>query len=139
MRRHAVVLVPLLLVGCAPQPPSAVDGESRAEPGATCVPSSPVAAPLPAGYPELPAGAELTEVADEQVSGRVVGEVEQVLEHFRSAVDRAGYVVQREEDEGRSAQLGFFGVGGTGTATIAALTCPSGSTGFTLRVTRSTG
>ena len=132
------MLVALLLAGCAPQPPSAVDGESRVEPGVTCAPASPVAAALPSGYPEPPAGAELTEVTDGQVSGRVVGEVEQVLEHFRSAVDRAGYVVQREEDEGRSAQLGFFGVAGSGTATLAALTCPSGSTGFTLRVTRST-
>ena len=129
-----VVLVALLVAGCGSDRPLVVEGKSTVESGVACVPASPVPAPLPRGFPELPAGAILTAVSADEVSGRVAGDVEDVVAHFRAAVDRAGYVITRDEDEGRSAQLAFFGTRGDGTATIAALTCPSGSTGFTLRL-----
>ena len=68
------------------------------------------------------------------LTGRVEAPVEQVLTHFRSAVERAGFVLQRDEDEGRSGELGFFGARADGTLAIAKLTCPTGTTGFTLRL-----
>ena len=139
MRRLLLATLLLVLPACASDPPSVVEGQSTVESGFACVPASPVPAALPAGFPQPPPGAVLTAVAPEQVTGRVVAEVADVLAHFRAAVEQAGYVVRREEDEGRSAQLAFFGARGEGAATIAALTCPEGSTGFTLSVSRSLG
>ena len=133
MRRLLLVL-PLLAAGCGEDRPLVVEGRSIAESSAPCVAASPVADPLPRDFPQPPPGAVLTAVAPVQVTGRVDAEVEQVLAHFQAAVDAAGYIVQREEDEGRSAQLAFFGARNEGSIVIAAVGCPRGSTGFTMRL-----
>ena len=135
--RRLLLPVLLLVAGCG-VPPAVVEGRSSVESGAACVPAPAVATPPPAGLPELPEGTTLTAVGDGTVSGRVPAPVAEVVEHFRAAMDRAGYVVQREEDEGRAVRLGFFGARGDATLDVALLTCPVGSTGFTLAV-RTTG
>ena len=100
-------------------------------PGAPCVPPSPVPA-VPTAV-RLPAGAVLTDVTVQAgqrlVTGRVALPVEQVLEHFRAA---PGYVVTRDEDEGRAGELLLFGAAGDVGVTVAELTCPRGATGFTI-------
>lgn len=131
------VLLLLLLTGCSaqeePPPPSAVDGVSTVESGAPCVPPSPLAEPLAALPVEPPPGAVLTGVTEQAgqrlVTGRVAGPVDGVLEHFRAA---PGYVVSRDEDEGRAGRLQLFGARGDVGITVALLTCPRGSTGFTI-------
>ena len=135
--RRVLLLVPLLVLGCADErPPSVVEGRSTAESGRPCIPASPVAASPPAGLPELPAGAVLTEAAPGRASGRVTGEIRDVVAELKASFERAGYVVQREEDEGRSFRLAFFGASGDATLTVAELTCPPGSTGFSVIVRR---
>ena len=139
MRRGLLVL-PLLLAGCGgTEVPSVVMGSSSAEPGASCAPAPAVDAELPDGYPLPPAGAELTAVAGGSVTGRVDDPVESAAAHFRAELERLGYVVQREEDEGRAVLIGFFGAAAEGTVTVAELTCPRGSTGFTVAVRRAAG
>ncbi len=113
-------------------------GTSTAESGAPCVAPSPLdAASVPPPPVDLPRGSELTDVrqvADQRlVTGRVPATVEQVLAHFRAA---EGFVVSRDEDEGRSGELQLFGAAGTVGVTVARLTCPPGQTGFTLAVTQ---
>lgn len=139
--RRALLLVPLLLLGCGEQrSPSAVEGTSTAESGRPCVAAPAVDTPLPQGFPEPPPSSVLTAVSGSSVSGRVEAPIEAVVAHFTAAFDRAGYVVQREEDEGRAVRLGFFG-GSRGDASldVATLTCPSGSTGFTMTVRTAAG
>ena len=133
MRR--LLVVPLLVAGCAAQPPpSGAEGRSVAESGRPCVPPSPVVGTPPAGLPELPPGAVLTALGPDRASARIEGEIDDVVARLKRAFDRAGYVVQREEDEGRSVRLAFFGAAGDATLTVAQLTCPKGSTGFTVVV-----
>lgn len=82
---------------------------------------------------DLPPGAVLTDVTqagqERLVTGRVAAGVDEVLEHFRGA---AGFVVTRDEDEGRAGELRLFGAAGEIGVTVARLTCPRGQTGFTL-------
>lgn len=140
MRGRLLLGVVLLVPGCAAQPPpSVVQGRSSAEPGVSCAPAPPVDDRLPAGFPVPPPAAVLTAVARGSVTGRVPAALDDVVAHFRSALDRAGWVVQREEDEGRAVLLGFFGARGEGTLTVAELTCPAGSTGFTVTVAQPPG
>lgn len=140
MTRRAVAVLVLVaaLTGCGDEPsPAAVEGTSVVESGPPCpVPSAlPSAPPVPAGLP-LPAGSEVTAygtaAGTPALTGRVDAPVEQVLAHFRAAVEQAGFVVQRDEDEGRAGELGFFGARGDGTVTVSRLTCPRGVTGFTV-------
>lgn len=81
----------------------------------------------------LPFGAVLTDVREiggqRLVTGRAPASVTEVLAHFRAA---PGYVVTRDEDEGRSGELQLFGSTGDVGVTVARLTCPRGQTGFTL-------
>lgn len=108
------------------------EGESAVESGLPCRPAAPVPGPLPSGVPSPPPGTVLTLASGTTASGRVAAPLDEVVEHFRTAFDRAGYVVQREEDEGRAVRLAFFGAGGDADLTVATLTCPAGSTGFTV-------
>ena len=119
------------------------EGMSVAEPGPACTPAPRVRADLPADFPaglELPARTVLTGVdasaGSTVVSGRVRASVQDVLVHFRTAVERAGLVVQREESEGRSGELVFFGAEAEGGVRVAKLSCPAGSTSFTVRASR---
>ena len=131
------MLLPLLLAGCSEEPPvqpRTQEGVSSAAPGASCAPAPElVADPAPSAPVALPAGAVLTDVTQQAgqrlVTGRVEAPVQEVLEHFRAAPD---YVVSRDEDEGRSGRLQLFGARGEVSVTVARLTCPRGSTGFTL-------
>ena len=136
MVRRALLL--LALTGCTaqgepPAPPAAVDGVSTVESGVPCAPPSVLSEPVGVLPVEPPPGAVLTDVAEQAgqrlVTGRVAASVDDVLEHFRAA---PGYVVSRDEDEGRSGKLQLFGARGDVTVTVALLTCPRGSTGFTL-------
>jgi hypothetical protein len=128
----------VLLAGCAdepvPAPPVSVEGESRVESGNPCVPVPALAStPSPAPPVVLPPGAVLTDVTVQAgqrlVTGQLDATVEEVLEHFRRD---PGYVVTRDEDEGRSGRLQLFGVRGEVGVTVAVLTCPPGLTGFTI-------
>ena len=130
---RALLVLPLLLAGCTTEP-SVVEGRSSVEPGASCVPAPAVADGPSEGLPALPPGTTVTAAGKGTVSGRVPAPVDDVVEHFRAAMDRAGYVVQREEDEGRAVRLAFFGARGDATLDVALLTCPAGSAGFTLTV-----
>lgn len=106
--RRLLLALPLLLVGCGgADVPNVVLGSSSAEPGASCAPAPAVQAELPEGYPAPPPGAELTAVSDGSVTGRVSGPVDAATDHFRAELERRGYVVQREEDEGRAVLIGF--------------------------------
>lgn len=122
----------------ASAPAAVLEGTSTAESGAPCVPPTPLPGPAATTGLSLPPGAVLT--ASEQagaqvlVSGRVREPVRTVLQHFRDAAARGGYVVQRDEDEGRSGMLTLFGARGTASVVIAALTCPRGQAGFTVRI-----
>ena len=136
----------------ATEPPSAVvggqedassDGSSVAEPRPSCTPAPAVDRDLPADFPaglDLPARTVLTGVdrsaGSTVVSGRVRAPVEDVLAHFREAVAGAGLVVQRDESEGRSGELLFFGAETEGGVAVAKLSCPAGSTSFTVRAGR---
>ena len=127
------------MTGCAadeqePPPPASVEGVSEGASGAPCVPPSPLAAPPEPPPPVvLPPGAVLTDVAEQAgqrlVTGRVEATVEEVLAHFRAD---PGYVVTRDEDEGRSGRLQLFGARGDVGVIVAVLTCPRGLTGFTI-------
>lgn len=128
----------LALAGCsaeAPSPPASIEGTSVAASGVACAPPSPLPAPPPDVPLALPPGAVLTDTTllggQRLVSGRVEDSVAAVLGHFRAA---PGYVVQRDEDEGRSGELVLFGATGDVSVTVARLTCPQGSTGFTIAV-----
>ena len=136
------LLAVLLAGGCAsspePTPPAAVEGESSVAPGVTCVPPSPLPA-VPTAV-QLPPGAVLTDETEQAgqrlVTGRVEATVEQVLEHFRNA---PGYVVTRDEDEGRAGELLLFGAAGDVGVTVGRLTCPRGATGFTIATAGNAG
>lgn len=135
-----LLLLAVLLAGCGGgDRPLVVEGKSTVESGPPCAPASPVDAPAPADLPELPVGSVLTAVGPGTVTGRVEQPLRHVVTELKAAFDRAGYVVQREQDEGRAVQLAFFGTAGTATLAVAELTCPSGSTGFTLVVRSATG
>lgn len=130
------------LAGCssAPAPPPAsVEGTSIAASGRPCEPPGPLPSSpaLPAGL-DLPPGSIVTAGAAEGgqtvLTGRVGSSVEDVLDHFRTAIDRAAFVLQRDEDEGRSGVLEFFSASGEGSVVIARQTCPRGEVGFTVRV-----
>ena len=119
---------------------SGTEGTSTVVPGPSCRTPRAVREPLPAEYPEglaLPPGAVLTGVEHADgyalVTGRVAADVGSVLEHFGAAVEAAGLVVQRQESEGRSGQLVFFGALREGGVSVARLACPAGETGFTVR------
>lgn len=118
-------------------PPVSVEGSSTVESGTPCVAASPLdPASVPPPLVALPPGAVLTDVTqagrEHLVTGRVEGSVEQVLEHFRTA---PGFVVSRDEDEGRSGELKLFGSVGDVGVTVARLTCPRGWTSFTISTT----
>jgi hypothetical protein len=136
--RLSLLLLAVLLVGCGDAPPLVSQGESRRESGLPCMPPSPVPGPLPSGLPAPPTGSLLTLVAPGTASGRVEAPLDDVVAHFKAVFDSAGYVVQREEDEGRAVRLAFFGAGGDASLTVATQTCPAGTTGFTLAVRRAT-
>ena len=122
----------VLLAGCASSPPLVTEGESAVESGEPCRPASPVPGPLPSGFPPPPAGSDLTLIEPGTASGRVALPFGDVVAHWKAAFDRAGYVVQRQEDEGRAVRLAFFGAKGDADLVVATLTCPAGSTGFTV-------
>lgn len=134
-----MLLALLATTGCAadePPPPVSVEGESTQVPGVACVPVPPLTAPpTPPPPVVLPAGAVLTDVTVQQgqrlVTGQLEAPVEEVLEHFRND---PGYVVTRDEDEGRAGRLQLFGARGEVGITVAVLTCPRGLTGFTISV-----
>ena len=142
-----LVLV-LALSGCGEDPEPVArpggnvqEGTSTVESGAACVPAAEVDQPLPASYPSrlpLPPGAVLTDVRrqgeQDLVTGRVEGDADDVLTHFREAAEPAGFGVVRDEDEGRSGRLQLFGAAAVVDVTVARLTCPRGSAGFTLAV-----
>lgn len=139
-RRASGVVLALALVAaaaCGEPSPTAVEGTSTQEPGVACQAPEPLtsAPPVPADL-ALPAGAVLTDTrplgGSASVTGRVEAPVAEVLAHFRAAVDAAGFVLQRDEDEGRAGELAFFGARGTGQVTVSRLTCPRGATGFTV-------
>ena len=136
---RALPLLVSLMAGCGSAPPLVSEGESTVESGAPCRPASPVPDPLPTAFPPAPAGAELTLVEGGTASGRVALPLDDVVAHWKAAFDRAGYVVQREEDEGRAVRLALFGARGDATLDVADLTCPSGSTGFTMGVRTAPG
>lgn len=132
------MLLALLLAGCgstdAQLPPASVEGSSTVESGAPCVAASPLdAASVPPPPVALPPGSVLTDVTQSGptrlVTGRVEADVDAVLDHFRTA---EGFVVSRDEDEGRAGELQLFGAAGDVGVTVARLTCPRGSTSFTL-------
>ena len=137
MRRTTAALALLAVTACGDPSPTAVDGTSTQESGAACRPSEPLPSlpPVPADL-ALPPGSVLTDArplgGGTSVTGRVEAPVEQVLAHFRGAVDAAGFVLQRDEDEGRAGELAFFGARGSGQVTVGRLTCPRGATGFTV-------
>ena len=117
-----------------PAPPDAVEGTSTVESGSPCVAPSPLAdSAVPESPVLLPTGAVLTDVTEaagqQLITGRVDLPVAAVLEHFRAA---PGFVVSRDEDEGRGGRLQLFGVSGDVGVTVARLTCPRGVTGFTV-------
>ena len=137
----------LAVAGCAqpepPAPPRVQDGVSVVESSEPCVPEPAVREALPAGYPralELPAGTVITYVEEQPgaqvVSGRVQASAADVLEHFRSTAEPAGFAVIRDEDEGRAGRLQLFGATSEVAVTVAKLTCPAGSAGFTVSVRR---
>ena len=138
----ALVAAGLLLTGCTAgqdQAPRVVQGTSVAEPGPSCSPSPVMGSALPETFPvdvALPPGAELTEVGAGRgfalASGRTAGTVEEVLEHFRTALPQAGLFVGRDEDEGRAGELTFLGGSTEGAVTVARLRCPEGAVSFTL-------
>lgn len=128
----------LLLTACAaeeqPPPPVSVEGESLLASGVPCVAPPPLAAPPEAPPPVvLPPGTVLTDVTEQAgqrlVTGQVTATVDEVLAHFRAD---PGYVVTRDEDEGRSGRLQLFGARGEVGVVVARLTCPAGLTGFTI-------
>jgi hypothetical protein len=146
---RAPLLVALALgaaAGCsqdadAPAPPRVQDGISVVESGNPCVPEPAVAGPLPAEYPTalaFPEGAVVTYVetrpGTQILSGRVDGDAAGVLEHFRTVAEPAGFAVVRDEDEGRAGRLQLFGATSEVAITVAKLTCPAGSAGFTVSV-----
>ena len=133
--RRLLPLLALVLAACA-DGPTVVDGTSTLSTGAPCAAAPAVPGAPPAGAPELPTGSVLTEVAPDVVSGRAPGEVADVAAQVRAAIERAGYVLVREEDEGRGVRLGWFGVRGAGTVSLARSTCPPGTTAFSVRVTQ---
>ena len=111
-----------------------MEGSSTVESGAPCLPAPPLAAATAPQPPvALPPDAVLTDVREvggtRLVTGRSPGTVAEVLAHFRGVT---GYVVVRDEDEGRAGELQLFGVAGDVGVTVARLTCPRGLTGFTL-------
>lgn len=134
-----MVLALLATAGCAadePQPPVSVEGVSTQVPGLPCVPVPPLTAPpTPPPPVVLPPGTVLTDVTVQSgqrlVTGQVDAPVEEVLAHFRSD---PGYVVTRDEDEGRTGRLQLFGARGEVGILAAVLTCPRGLTGFTISV-----
>jgi hypothetical protein len=141
---RAGLLVALLVAGCGSAqepPPASVEGESRVELGAPCAPRPVlVADPAPSVPVELPPAGVLTDVTEQAgqrlVTGRVEATVEQVLAHFRAA---PGYVVTRDEAEGRAGELLLFGARGDVAVTVATLTCPRGFTGFTIATAAGSG
>lgn len=98
------------------------------------------AASVPAALVALPPGAVLTDVREvgpqRLVTGRTAQTVEQVLAHFRAA---DGFVVTRDEDEGRAGELQLFGGAGDVTVTVGRITCPRGATSFTVTGPATTG
>ena len=129
---RALPLLAVLLAGCGSSPPLVTEGESAVESGEPCRPASPVPDPLPSAFPSPPAASQLTLVEGGTASGRVALPLDEVVAHWKAVFDRAGYVVQREEDEGRAVRLALFGARGDAEVVVATLTCPAGSTGFTV-------
>lgn len=124
------------------RPTSAETGRSIVESAAPC-PTPSWLGGLPASFPAqlaLPREAQLTSLLERGgytlATGHAPGSVPAVLAHFREAVAGAGYVVEREEDEGRGAQLAFFGATAEGSVTIARSRCPPGATAFTVTARR---
>lgn len=115
-----------------------LDGTSVTGSSAPCEPAPALDGEQPPVPLALPAGSvvtDVTEIAGQRlVTGRVSAEVSDVLEHFRLAAEPAGFVVQRDEDEGRAGELLLFGVRGDVGITVARLACPRGDTGFTVAV-----
>ena len=134
---HRLLLPVLLLTACA-GPPTVQDGASTRE-GPTCTPAPAVSGTPPALVPPLPAGAVLTEVGSDVVSARVERPLDAVVAELRASLEGDGWVVTREEDEQRAVRLGFFGVRGSGTASLAALSCPPASTALSVRVVQVAG
>lgn len=115
-----------------------VEGTSTVASSSPCSVAAPIVAPERGTVLPLPPGAVLTDVTEQTgqrlATGRVEAGVEEVLAHFRAAAASGGYVVQRDEDEGRAGRLLLFGSAGEIGVTVARLTCPRGATGFTLAV-----
>lgn len=125
----------------APAPRRAQDGVSVEESGRPCLPQPAVTEPRPPDYPTalaLPAGTVVTYVEEQPdtsiITGRAPGRAVDVLEHFRSTAEPAGFAVIRDEDEGRAGRLQLFGATTEVEISVATLTCPSGSAGFTVSV-----
>lgn len=92
---------------------------------------------LPARFPErlkLPASAVVTDVIEVEagvvLDGYVERPVSQVVEEFRGLLDDAELAVEREDDEGREAELWFADAERQGQVLIGATRCPEGASGF---------
>lgn len=92
---------------------------------------------LPARFPErleLPASAVVTDVVEVDagvvLDGYVARSVPEVLTEFRTLLDDAGLTIEREDDEGREAEVWFAGDDRQGQVLIGNTRCPEGASGF---------
>jgi len=140
--RLALALAVLVLGGaCASAPPQrTANGDSVAVgvPVEACVPPRTWQGDgLPERFPErlrLPEAAVVTDVVEVQagvvLDGYVGRPVPSVLDEFRRALDAADLAVEREDDEGREAELWFTDGQRQGQVLISKTRCPEGATGF---------
>ncbi len=92
---------------------------------------------LPARFPErleLPASAVVTDVVEVDagvvLDGYVDRPVTDVLAEFHVLLDDADLTVEREDDEGREAEVWFSGGDHQGQVLISSTRCPEGASGF---------
>lgn len=145
MRRRAglaPVLVVLVLDGaCASAPPQRTaigDSVAVGIPAEACVPPRTWQGDgLPDRFPErlrLPEAAVVTDVVEVEagvvLDGYVGRPVPSVLADFRRVLDAAELAVEREDDEGREAELWFTDGQRQGQVLISKTRCPEGATGF---------
>lgn len=101
-----------------------------------CTPPAAWEGALPAGFPDLglPAGAVVTTVVEVPagvvVEGYAPGEVREVLSEFRGLLAAGDFTVQREDDEGREAEVWFTGGDRQGQVLLSGTRCPEDASGF---------